>query len=83
MKFLKDNKRTIYAESSIPGSVAGPFHGLFLQLLANGIIELTIDKNESKNIGSDKILSKHIVVELGQRDIVGALGKSRTSHPPT
>ena len=45
--------------------VAGPFHGLFLQLLAKGILELSIDTNEARNIGSDKPLAKHIVVKLG------------------
>ena len=47
--------------------MAGQYHGLFLQLLANGIFELTVDEKDAKNIGTNKLLGKKIVVKLGRR----------------
>ena len=73
LKFLKENKNIIYATGDVPKREAAPFHGLFLQLLANGIIELVVDENELKNIGSDKLLSKHVAVKLGQMEIGGGV----------
>mmetsp|Transcript_11434 Transcript_11434/g.25104 ORF Transcript_11434/g.25104 Transcript_11434/m.25104 type:complete len:717 (-) Transcript_11434:43-2193(-) len=66
LNFIKENKKTIYVQGSVPKKLAGQFHGLFLQLLANGILELSVDEKESKNIGSDKLLAKNIIVKLGQ-----------------
>ena len=60
---------TIYNKGNVLGKTAGPFHGLFLQLLANDIVELSVDKNKTKHIGPDKLLAKHIVVKLGQVNI--------------
>ena len=51
----------------MPKKLAGQFHGLVLQLLGAGILELAVASTVSKNIGSDKLLSKHIVMKLGMR----------------
>ena len=65
LNFIK-NKKIVYIKGSVPEKLVGQFHGLFLQLLANWILELSVEKKESKNIGSDMLLAKHIVVELKQ-----------------
>ena len=51
IKFLKELKKSIYVTGLVPGKSAGPFHDLFLQLLAKGILELSVETNEAKNIG--------------------------------
>ena len=68
LQFVKANKRKIYATGFSPKTLAGQFHGLFLQLLAAGILELDVETAQAKNVGSDKLLSKHIVVKLGSRE---------------
>ena len=54
-------------KGAVPKKLAGQFHGLVLQLLGAGILELAVASTESKNIGLDKLLSKHIVMKLGMR----------------
>ena len=66
---MKEHKKGIYLKGLVPGKSAAPFHGFFLQLLAKGIPELSVETNEAKNIGSDKLLVKYIVVKIGQVDI--------------
>ena len=61
---MKEHEKSIYVVGSVPSKSAETFHGLFLQLLAKGILELSVETNEVKNIGSDKLLAKHIVVKL-------------------
>ena len=67
LKFFKTNKTKIYVKGKVPKRLAGQYHGLFLQLLANGIFELVVEEKETKNIGTDKLLGKHVVVKLGRR----------------
>eukprot|EP00580_Thalassiosira_gravida_P005591 CAMPEP_0201654552 /NCGR_PEP_ID=MMETSP0493-20130528/45557_1 /ASSEMBLY_ACC=CAM_ASM_000838 /TAXON_ID=420259 /ORGANISM="Thalassiosira gravida, Strain GMp14c1" /LENGTH=392 /DNA_ID=CAMNT_0048131113 /DNA_START=666 /DNA_END=1844 /DNA_ORIENTATION=- len=68
LKFVKANKRKIYVTGFVPKTLAGQFHGLFLQLLAAGILELDVETAQTKNVGLDKLLSKHIVVKLGSQN---------------
>ena len=67
LKLFKTNKKLIYVKGKVPKQLAGQYHGLFLQLLANGIFELAVDEKDAKNIGTDKLLGKKIVVKLGRR----------------
>ena len=67
LKFLKEKRKQIYVKGKVPKRLTGPYHGLFLQLLANGILDLTVDEKEKKNIGTAKLLGKHIVVKLGMK----------------
>ena len=67
LKFFKTNKKLIYIKGKVPNKLAGQYHGLFLQLLTNGIFELAVDEKEAKNIGTNKLLGKHVVVKLGRR----------------
>ena len=67
LKFLKEKRKQIYVKGKVPKWLAGPYHGVFLQLLANGILELAVDEKEKKNIGTNKLLGKHIVVKLGMK----------------
>ena len=46
---------------------------MVLKLLAAGILELGVTKGEAKNIGTDKLLSKHIIVRLGKRRMESGL----------
>ena len=73
LNILEENKNTIYAEDSVLKKEAGLLNGLFLQLLANMIIKLSIDEDQFKNIGSNKLLSNHHLVKLGQTDIGGGI----------
>ena len=49
----------------MPNKVAGPIHALTLQLLAKGIIELTIDTSEVFNVGTTKLMAKHVHIKMG------------------
>ena len=54
-------------DGCVPKKLVCQFHGLVLKLLATDILELGVSEGEAKNIGTDKLLSKHIIVRLGKR----------------
>ena len=60
-------------DGCVPKKLAGRFHVLVLKLLAAGIIELDVAEGKAKNIGTDKLLSKHIIVRLGKRRMESGL----------
>ena len=65
IKTLKRFKDTIYEPNEVPKGVVGPVHGLCLQLLANGIIDLAVNESGKAHIGKETLTSAHIVVKAG------------------
>jgi hypothetical protein len=67
VKFFSTNKSLIYHVSNV-ASPMGPIHGLCLQLVATGIIDLGIP-NETKNkIGKLDLIPANVIIKLGSRD---------------
>ena len=64
-KTMKRCKSSIYEPDEVPKGVVGPIHGLCLQLLANGIIDLDISQDHVQHRGKETLVAKHIVVKSG------------------
>jgi len=58
-------KDTIYEPDEVPKGVVGPIHGLCLQLLANGIIDLGISDSGKAHVGKDTLTAAHVIVKAG------------------
>ena len=65
VKIIKGFKDTIYEPNEVPRGVVGPIHGLCLQLLANGIIDLDINESGKAHVGKETLSSAHIVLKAG------------------
>ena len=65
IKTIKRFKDTIYEPNEVPKGVVGPIHGLCLQLLANGIIDLGISESGKAHVGKDTLTGAHIIVKAG------------------
>lgn len=65
IKIIKRNKASIYEADEVPKGVVGPIHGLCLQLLANGIIDLDVSEKHVQHRGKATLVAKHIVVKAG------------------
>ena len=65
IKTIKHLKDTIYEPEEVPKGVVGPIHGLCLQLLANGIIDLGISDLGKAHIGKDTLTAAHVIVKVG------------------
>ena len=65
VEFSKDNMEMIFEEGNVPTRLMGPIHTLCLQLVAKGIIDLTVGQEFKCHIGTNKLTSKHIVVKMG------------------
>ena len=64
--FLKEAKNEIFEPGSVPGDRdAAPFHALALQLVAKGLIDLDVNKEDEKYVGTDKLKSTHARVKIG------------------
>ena len=66
VKFVKDNKDTIFHKNNVPRRSIGPIHALCLQLVASGIIHLCISESNRNKIGKTDIGLHSVVVGLGK-----------------
>jgi len=67
MKILKTNRTTIYHSDHVPKGLAGPFHALAIQLLANGIIGLKV--HDVTKVGTNKLTAEHVAITLLNRTL--------------
>ena len=63
---MKKGGDIIYEPNAVPKGVVGPLHGLCMQLLANGLIELAVDNSHAKHSGNDSLLFKYVIVRPGK-----------------
>jgi hypothetical protein len=68
---IKKARNEIYEPGDIPTNLVGPIHGLCLQLLATGIIDLGLSPDGKLNAGSDKLDAKMVTVQLGMKNTGG------------
>ena len=62
IKVLKKHKEDYFHKNDVPKQLMGPIHGLALQLLAKGIIELQV--SDHTKVGTKELNDKHILVAL-------------------
>ncbi|KAL7524738.1 hypothetical protein ACHAWF_002535 [Thalassiosira exigua] len=65
IRFIKSVKNEIYEPGESPDKVMGPIHALCLQLVANGIVDLSIAEAARFNIGTNKLNADAVVLKLG------------------
>ncbi len=66
VNFIKVNKDNIYIE--LPNKLMGPIHALCLQLVANVILDLSVDVCHRSLIGKNTLKDKHVVLCLGVKE---------------
>ena len=76
IKSIKQKKEFIFHENNVPKKSMGPIHALLLQLVAKGIISVSI--SDVSKIGTDKLISKHVVICLS--NTVDADGITMPAH---
>ncbi len=64
MQFIKTKKSLIYHVSDVPKPM-GPIHGLCLQLVVAGIIDLGISKGKTNKIGKLDLIPTNVIIKLG------------------
>jgi hypothetical protein len=68
VKYIKDNKHSIYHESDVPGRSMASIHSLCIQLVATGILELRISDTNKKNLGKTDLAYDSVVIGLGKTE---------------
>ena len=66
MKYIKDNKHSIFHESDVPVRSMGSIHALCIQLVATGILEMSISDTNKKNLGKTDLGYDSVVIGLGK-----------------
>jgi hypothetical protein len=66
VKYIKDNKHSIYHESDVPGRSMGSIHALCIQLVPAGILQLSISDTNRKNLGKTDLGYDSVVIRLGK-----------------
>ncbi len=65
VQYIKQQKLHIFHKNDVPKTFMGPIHALCLQLLASGIIDISINEDKKLLIGKTDLNCGNVVIHLG------------------